>query len=379
MDQLRNGITHQQTTDDCGQQDAAAGGGEPGEFVYRFFDFRRRHHRRHFLDLLVDGSERQHWSEQRIGFTQRFALRVELGRARGRIDRRAGVEQVLEVLGAPGKDEHREDDPRHPRTSHGFFRIAGKRGGRFGFVFIFGIDFRIVDPAGERSGGVHGGRFPDFQETRQTGHGNQRGDHVHQHRPVIVGHEELRNRKADAGHQDRRPDLQHLAPTGKGPDQPERHQHREERQLPTNHHRQLHFIQPGDLGQRDDRCTQGAECHWRGVGDQRQARRSQRREAQADQNRAGHCHWRTETRRAFKKGAEAEGDQQQLQTAIVSDARQGILQHLERTVLGGQSVQENDVQHNPANRQQAIGCTVQRCRTGHVRRHAEGENRNQQG
>ncbi|MNI68908.1 hypothetical protein D3C73_1246290 [compost metagenome] len=132
------------------------------------------------------------------------------------------------------------------------------------------IDLRVVDPAGQGGGGMHGGRFPHLEETGQAGHGNQRGDHVHQHRPVIVGNQELRHGETDPGDQDGRPDFHHLAPAGKGPDQPERHQHREERQLSADHHRQLHFIQSGDLGQGDDRCAEGAERHGGGVGDQRQ-------------------------------------------------------------------------------------------------------------
>ncbi|MNX75234.1 hypothetical protein D3C86_1066990 [compost metagenome] len=68
-----------------------------------------------------------------------------------------------------------------------------------------------------------------------------------------------------------------------------------------------------------------------------------------------------------------------MQAPVIGDARQGVLQHLERTVLGGQAMQEDDVQHDPANRQQAVGRTEQRRGTGHVRRHAEGEDRDQQG
>ncbi len=86
-----------------------------------------------------------------------------------------------------------------------------------------------------------------------------------------------------------------------------------------------------------------------------------------------------ETGGPFEESTEAEGNQQQLQTSIVSDARQGILQHFERTVLGGQPVQEDDVEHDPADRQQTVGGAVECGRACHVRRHAKGEDRNQQG
>jgi hypothetical protein len=86
------------------------------------------------LDLLVDGGKGQDRREYRIGFRQRFALWVELGRMGGRIDRRARVEQVLEALGAPGEDEDGQDDPRHPRAHHRWLGIAGKGRGRLGLV-----------------------------------------------------------------------------------------------------------------------------------------------------------------------------------------------------------------------------------------------------
>ena len=46
--------------------------------------------------------------------------------------------------------------------------------------------------------------------------------------------------------QDRRPDLLHAAPAGEGPDQPERHDQREERQLPPDHRAEQEGIEAGD-------------------------------------------------------------------------------------------------------------------------------------
>ncbi|RVD74417.1 hypothetical protein A9HBioS_5657 [Pseudomonas koreensis] len=236
-----------------------------------------------------------------------------------RVQRRAHVKDVLEALSAPGKHEHGEDDPRHPRTHHRRARLIAERGAGGDFFFL---DPGVVDATCKGGRGVHRRRFPDPQKQGQAGHGNQRGNHVHQHWAVVVRHEELRHREANPGYQNRRPDFEHLAPPGKCPDQPERHQHREKWQLPTDHHRQLHLIQPGDLGQGDDRCAERAERHRGGVGNQRQTGRGQRRKTEADQNRPGHRHRCAEPGRAFKKRTEAEGDQQQLQTAVVGDPRQ---------------------------------------------------------
>ena len=114
VQQLRDGITHQQSTDDCRQQDAAAGAGEPVELVDRVLYFRRRYHGRDFFDLLVNRGEGQGRGKDRVGLAHRLALGVELGRVGLRIHDRAGIEQVFEALSAPGKDKDREDDPRHP-------------------------------------------------------------------------------------------------------------------------------------------------------------------------------------------------------------------------------------------------------------------------
>ena len=144
-----------------------------------------------------------------------------------------------------------------------------------------------------------------------------------------VGHQILRNRKAQPGHENRRPDLDHPAKAGKGPDEPEGHQDREERQLPADHPRELLQVEPADCRQRDHRRTQCAIGHRRSVGDQRQPGRGERREAQADENRGGHRNRRTETRGAFEEGAEAKRNQQQLQAPVVGDVGDAVLQYLE--------------------------------------------------
>ncbi|MPM20589.1 hypothetical protein SDC9_67020 [bioreactor metagenome] len=148
--------------------------------------------------------------------------------------------------------------------------------------------------------------------------------------------------------------------------------------MAADHRRHLHQIVAVHLGQRDHRCAQRAEGHGRGVGDQRKARRRQRREAQTDQDRRRHRHRRAKARSAFKESAKAEGDQQQLDAAVFGNARERILQHLEATVLLGELMQKDDVQHNPADRQQAREATEQRRPPRHVGRHAVGKNRHHQ-
>ena len=177
--------------------------------------------------------------------------------------------------------------------------------------------------------------------------------------------------KRHAGHQDRRPDFDHPAEADEGPDQPERHQHREERQLPSDHAAQRQQIESGHRGEHHDRRTQRAIRHRRGIGDQREARGGERLEAQAHHDRRGDGDRRAETGGAFEERAEAERHQQQLQPAIVRDPGDALLQHVEEPGVGRQLIHEDDIEHDPADRQQPEQRAQQRRLAGHLRGHAD--------
>ena len=156
----------------------------------------------------------------------------------------------------------------------------------------------------------------------------------------------------NAGDQDRRPDLQHPPEAGERPDQPERHEHREERQLAADHRTQLVDVEPGHRCEHDHRRAQRTERDRRGVRDQRQPRGGERLEAEPHQDRRRDGDRRAEARGAFEERAEAERDQQQLQAAIRRDAGDALLQHVEQPDVVGQVIHEDDVEHDPADRQQ---------------------------
>ena len=90
------------------------------------------------------------------------------------------------------------------------------------------------------------------------------------------------------------------------PDQPERHEDREERKLATDHRAQRLQIEPGDCREHDDRRAQRAVGDRRGVGDQREPCRGERLEAEPHHDRGSHRHRRPEAGRAFEECAEAE-------------------------------------------------------------------------
>ena len=132
--------------------------------------------------------------------------------------------------------------------------------------------------------------------------------------------------KGNAADQDRGPYLDHAAKAGERPDQPERHDQREERQLPPDHGAEQIGIEAGDAGETRDRRAERAKCDRRGIGDQRQPGRRERREAKTDQDRARHRDRRAETGRALEERAERKCDQQQLQPPVARDAADRLRQ-----------------------------------------------------
>ena len=117
----------------------------------------------------------------------------------------------------------------------------------------------------------------------------------------------------------------------------------------------------------------------RGIGDQRQAGCGERREAETDQNRAGDGDRRTEAGGAFKERAERKRDQQQLQAPVLGDAADGALQQFEPAGRNRDAVEKDDVQHDPADREEAGDDAEQRGADRHVGRHREDEDRDEVG
>ena len=113
-----------------------------------------------------------------------------------------------------------------------------------------------------------------------------------------------------------------------------------------------HQVVAVHLGHRDDRRAERAVGDRRRVGDQRQPRRGERREAEADQDRRRHRDRRAEPGRALEERAVGERDQQQLQAPVLRDVGDRVLLDLAGAALVGELVQEDDVEHDPADRQQ---------------------------
>ena len=205
----------------------------------------------------------------------------------------------------------------------------------------------------QRRRGPDLGGMPHLQEQDQTAHRNQRGADIDDPRVDEIRDQVLRHGKRDSGHQDRRPYLHHAPPARECPDQPGGHDQREKRQLPPDHRTEEVGVEPRHAGKPGDRCAEGAIGDRRGIGNQRQAGGGERREAEADQDRGGHRDGCPKARGALEERAERECDQQQLQAAVGRDAADRPLQDRKGAGRDGQPVHEDDVEDDPADREEA--------------------------
>ena len=281
---------------------------------------------------------------------------------------------VLERAGAPNQHHDADDDPwqqcapklglRQRRLVDGLCRHH--RGGR-------------LVPAGQRRRQPEFPGLPDLEEEDETAHRDQRCTDIDDPWIDVVRDQELRNRERNAGDEDGRPDRRHPAPPRECPDQPERHDQRENRQLAADHRAENIGIETGHRSETLDRRTQRAISDRGGIGDQGQAGSRQRRETETDQDCAGDRDRRSEAGCALEKCAERKRDQQQLQAAVGGDAADGALQQLEPSGLDRNTVEENDVEHDPADGEEADHHAEQRCLYRHGGRHGVYENRDDVG
>ena len=137
-------------------------------------------------------------------------------------------------------------------------------------------------------------------------------------------------------------------------------------------------IQTCDRRKCNDRRAERAVSNWRRIRNQGKSRRSERRKSQPYQDSAGHRHWRTEARGTFKEGAKRECNEQQLEAAVFGDTGDAVLEDLEVALVLGELVKKNDIQNNPADRQQSEAGAIHGRPARHPGRHAINKDRNDQ-
>ena len=330
--------------DERGQEDGGAGGGEDVELVHRGVGRGLGDDGLHLDDQLVEHRHRE-LEHQRV-------QRAVLG------------EQGLEGLEAPDGDHDGEDQEGRP----GLGDLAE------GVVLVFAqLGVVLLVEAEDAL------RFPVLQEHGEADQADQRGGDVRQLGPDVVGGEELGDGEGTAGHDDRRPGFLDATPAVHHGDEPERDDHRQQRQLAAGHLADLERVDAGHLTAHDDGDAHGAEGHRCGVGDEAQAGGVERVEAQAHQQGGGDRHRGAEAGRALQEGAEGEADEQHLQALVIGDRYHRGPDDVELPGLDGDLVEEHRRDDDPRDGPQAVQEAVAGRGQGHLHRHLVEEDGHRQG
>ena len=117
----------------------------------------------------------------------------------------------------------------------------------------------------------------------------------------------------------------------------------------------------------------GPPGDWRRVGDEVERGGLERLETEADHKRTGDSDGGAEPRAAFDKGAKAEGHEQELQAAIRSDGRDGLLHDFELSGLNGNVVEKDGGNDDPDNFEEAKSRAVEKAANSKPSRHFEND------
>ena len=109
----------------------------------------------------------------------------------------------------------------------------------------------------------------------------------------------------------------------------------------------------GSGGEGGDGDGDRAERHRRGVRQQADGRRAERRHSQARQHRARHRDGSAESRRAFHECAECESDEQRLQARIARQVSDRIFEDFEFAALHRDAIEQDGREHHPPDGKQA--------------------------
>ena len=256
----------------------------------------------------------------------------------------ASVEPLRDLRNSPEKDDDAEDQPGQPGLEDFGAAVFETLAGFGSDVFALGVE----DALG----------FPEAQEGDEHDDGGGGGDDGHQRGAIVSGHEPLGEGEGEAGDEDGRPDFEHGAEAGIGPDQPEGNHHAEEGQDDGDGFGEGEEVETGDAVQGDDGNAEGAEGHGSGVGEQRESGGLKGTEAEADEDGSADGDGSAEAGGAFKEGAEGEGDEEELQAAVVGDVGEAFLEGDELAGLDREVVEKDDGENDPADGEEAVAGAV---------------------
>lgn len=122
-----------------------------------------------------------------------------------------------------------------------------------------------------------------------------------------------------------------------------------------------------------DGGSDGAPGYRSGIGDEVERGGVKGFEAQADHEGASDGYRCAESGAAFDEGAEAEGDEKELEAAVGGDSGYGLLHDFKLAGLDGDVVEEDGGDDDPYDFQEAVGRAVQKAAYGHLGGHVEDQ------
>ena len=111
----------------------------------------------------------------------------------------------------------------------------------------------------------------------------------------------------------------------------------------------------------------------RRVGDEVERGGLERLETEADHKRSGDSDGCAESRAAFDESAKAEGHEQELQAAIRSDGRDGLLHDFELAGFNGNVIEKDGGDNDPDDFEETKSRAVEKATKGKASRHSEND------
>ena len=219
-------------------------------------------------------------------------------------------------------------------------------------------------------------RLPEPEHDDDRSEADEGGDDVgefdrEERRGDVLGEAE-----GDADDEGQRPDLAESTTPVDEEDEEERNDRGEERGLVTDHGADVLVVDSRQGAGGDDRDGDGTEGHGCGVGHEDDDGGTHCGEADGDQHDTGDRHRGTESGERLEEAAEAEGDDDGLDTRVIGDDVDDQPQVFEVARAHGELVEPDRGDDDPHDREQPEGESLRRRQSGESDGHSVGGDRN---
>ena len=218
-------------------------------------------------------------------------------------------------------------------------------------------------------------RLPEPEHDDDGGEADEGSDDVGEFDGEERGGDVLGEAEGDAHDEGQRPDLLQPATPVDEQDEEERHDCGEERGLVTDHGADVLIVDSRQSAGGDDRDGDGAEGYWRGVGHEDDDGGAHGGEADGDEHDTGDRDRGTESGERLEEAAEAEGDDDRLDSRVVGDDVDDQPEVFEAPRAHGELVEPDRGDDDPHDREQTEGESLRRRQRSETDGHSVGGDR----